>query len=169
MIISTLFIKLLIISSPMFLFQIKHDRTDIPILNSFTVSSADKIEMDETENSLIINIFTKTGIGKAEITKEISKKWPSKFVVVFNSIYMEGFTIGIDDKLYNISNTSENRILEEIIVVNNGKRTETIVENDSLQWIKVTHLKDKFKIEIPAVMLKSDDNCMKFSWIDQYR
>ena len=169
MIISTLFIKLLIISSPLILFQIKHDRTDIPILNSFTVSSADKIEMNETENSLIINIFTKTGIGKAEITKEISKKWPSNFVVFFNSKYMEGFTMEIGDKFYNISNTSENLILEEIVEMNNVKRTETTIENNSFQWIKVTHLKDKFKLEVPALILKNDVNSIKFSWIDQYR
>ncbi len=133
------------------------------------VKSSDNLEIKNINDITQINIVTKTGIGSADITKEQEIKWPKHLHIIFNNNYMESFIIEVGETSYQISYTSTNQLLEDLVTIENGKRKNTTLTKNMPVWISVTPTSNKFLIIVPAEILKDSDNIIKISWIDQYR
>ncbi len=135
----------------------------------YSVESTDNINVSASGKLLTVNITTKTGIGKAKIIKNIDSDWPENITIILNSKYMESFTFEIGDISYQLSCTSSNQIIEELIIIENGIRKEKPIENNSEKWVRITNKENCFVIVLPSGICKNKNNNFKITWIDQYR
>ena len=125
-----------------------------------------RVTFNTSNNTLLIDITSLTGIGSAAIEKT-SGQWPGKIVMRLHVKGLERFafqytgnSIGVG-----VSSHGDNTVHE---VCEQAGKLSTLNAGDPY-WIAVTPGEGYFDLEAPPDFLKSEENKFTIEWIDFYR
>ena len=121
------------------------------------------ITFSATNDMLLIDITSPTGIGGATIEKN-GGPWPPQIVVRLRVNGLESFKFRYGDTTIDVSVSShgDNAVREE------SSASGTLQPGDP-NWIAVTPREGYFDLEAPAAFLKSGEGQFTIEWIDFYR
>ncbi|WP_419176615.1 hypothetical protein [Desulfosediminicola sp.] len=100
-----------------------------------------QIEMESTASDVIFEVFSKSGIGRASITKAYGS-WPAKTIIRLRLNNLEGFTFTAADRIFQIDELEIRSGIDQ-----NGKYFDVCLARETF----------------------SDANSIFFSWVDYYR
>ncbi len=125
-----------------------------------------RITFSTTNDTLLIDIASPTGIGSAAIEKT-SGQWPGKIVMRLHVQGLESFTFQYAGNSIDVAVSShgDNTVREEH---EQAGKMDTLSAGDPY-WIAVTPGAGYFDLEAPADFLKSGENTFTIEWIDFYR
>jgi hypothetical protein len=124
------------------------------------------ITFSTTNEMLLIDITSPTGIGSAAIEKTAGQ-WPSQIVMRLRVKGLENFQFRYADTTIEVSVSShgDNAVREEY---EQAGAADTLNPGDPY-WIEVTPGTGYFDLEVPVDFLKSGENKFTIEWIDFYR
>lgn len=125
-----------------------------------------RLTFSTTNEGLLIDIQSPTGIGAAEVAKT-SGEWPARIVMRFHLRGLEElkFTYGQRMIEVHVASTSDHIVREQLV---DAGQTMSL-SPDSLYWMKVTLGEGYFDVEAPADFVQSGEAKFKIEWIDFYR
>jgi hypothetical protein len=125
-----------------------------------------RITFHASDDMLLLDIASFTGIGAAEVEKT-SGQWPPKVVMRFRLKGLEEsrFTYGQHTVEVHVASTAEHAVRE--FLVNQGQ--VATLSPGSPYWMNVTSATGHFDVEAPPDFLKSAETKFKIEWIDFYR
>lgn len=124
------------------------------------------ITFSTTNDTLLIDITSPTGIGSASIEKT-SGQWQGKIVIRLRVKGLESFKFQYADTIIDVTVSShgDNAVRE---VYEQPGKIGTVSAGDPY-WIAVTPGEGYFDLEVPADFLTSGENKFTIEWIDFYR
>jgi hypothetical protein len=136
-------------------------------------TSSVTINMDQGAEGLVVDIYSETGIGEANILLPmLATSTPVKLRLHLRGL--EGWTFTFDDlATHGAVATSNNNVLIESFQIAN--EPDTPIDSTHPHWMDVTHIKDTsatsgyFELLLPSAFLESGLNTFTISWVDFYR
>ncbi len=125
-----------------------------------------RITFSTTEDTLLIDITSPTGIGGAAIEKT-SGQWPGTIVMRLRVKGLEQFEFTYGNSSIDLAVSSQNAQVVHEVLTQPGKMG-TVSPGDPY-WIAVTPGPGYFDLQAPADFFKSGENKFTIDWIDFYR
>jgi len=135
---------------------------DQPTFHYTPLKGDPKIVFTTSNESLLIDITSPTGIGSALIEKA-SGQWPPKVVLRLHVRGLESFKFKYGAKTVEASVSAQTH---EVLVQEGQIST---VGSGDVYWMDVTRNPGYFDIEAPADFMTSGENKFTIEWIDFYR
>ena len=125
-----------------------------------------RVVLSTTNEMLLADITSPTGIGSAQIEKTAGQ-WPPKIVLRLHLKGLEDFKFHYGNTTVEVSVSSQtDHAVRE--VVEQGGKTSALSTGDP-NWIAVTQAAGYFDLEAPAAFLQSGETQFTIEWIDYYR
>jgi hypothetical protein len=139
---------------------------DRPTYHYISLKGDPRIVFTTSNEMLLIDVTSPTGIGSAAIEKD-SGQWPPRIVIRLHLKGLESFKFTYGVKTIDVSVSSQNAQVVREELVQDGQ-TSTLSQGDAY-WMNVTPNPGYFDIEASADFLKSGENKFMIEWIDFYR
>lgn len=130
------------------------------------VKGNSRIAFTPSDDALLIDITSPSGIGSAAIEKTAGQ-WSGKIVMRLHVKGVERFKFQYGSGTIELIGSSKGDTAIREIYTQPGKMI-TVSPGDSY-WIGVTPDKGYFDLQVPADFLKSEENKFTIEWIDFYR
>jgi hypothetical protein len=136
-----------------------------PVFEVLT-KEGDSVETAVTQNAVIFNITSQTGIGSAEAAL-VNGQMPETILFRLYLKGLEDFKFSYDDIVITtaVSSTGEQRVLRTVTEA--GEPISAVDSRDFYMPVRVEA--DYFEIEAPANFYTSEYESFTISWIDFYR
>ena len=125
-----------------------------------------RITFSTTNDTLLIDIISPTGIGSAAIEKT-SGQWPGQIVMRLHVKGLEKFEFKYGKSSIDLAVSSQSDQAVHEVLTQPGKMG-TVSPSDP-HWIAVTPGQGYFDLQAPADFFKSGENKFTIEWIDFYR
>ncbi len=140
--------------------------TQPPTYQAVPLKGDPRITFSTTDDMLLIDITSPTGIGSATIEKA-ADQWPGKIVMRLHVKGLESFKFRYAETSIEVSVSSRGDNVVRETYQQAGQ--QSAVTAGDPYWIAVTPGKDYFDLEAPADFLKSGEDAFTVEWIDFYR
>jgi hypothetical protein len=125
-----------------------------------------RLTFSTTNDALLIDITSPTGIGSATIEKTAGE-WPGKIVMRLRVKGLENFKFRYAETGIELSVSSRDN--QAVYEAYEQAGQQGVVKAGDPYWIAVTPGEGYFDLEAPIDFLKSGENKFTIEWIDFYR
>lgn len=123
------------------------------------------ITFNTTDDQLLIDITSPTGIGSAAIEKA-SGPWPSPITIRLRVTGLESFKFRYADTVIEVSVSSQTNAVREEYT---QPGATGVTGPGDPYWLAVISDEDYFDLKAPADFLKNGESKFTIEWIDFYR
>jgi len=132
-----------------------------------TKRKTDQVKAVSSDDGVVVEIESKTGIGSATLTR--TRKWPKSVKLRARLSGMESFTVECGDVTVEWSVSSVGKRQARVSVRKRGSKEEVPAEKGSRYFSEVKRVGDHYEFAVPSALLDSDAKELKLNWIDFYR
>ena len=143
--------------------------------------SGDAVDVLEDDGATVVDVHSKSGIGRLELTP-VTDKWPATITVRLHLHGLESLRITTGEFTISTSLTSSSPHKQLCEVIYNNEKRRTIVTEDSSYWIPLTVVNKKesgsfgiplangyFEVILPEILFDNNFEIIFIQWIDFYR